>query len=156
MFWTHARCAYSLFNATFSGKISKTKGIDVLVEANQLLKNTDVSFLIFGSGDHEKELFGGELNTTNNRMELLAAIEALAALKGSSEVKLHTDSKYLKDGIQSWIANWKKNGWKTAAKKPVKNAELWQALDEQCARHSVSWFWVKGHSGHPENEFLQR
>lgn len=104
------------------------------------------------SGDKEKELYGGELDTTNNRMELLAAIEALAALKGPSEVKLHTDSKYLKDGIQSWIANWKKNGWKTAAKKPVKNADLWQRLDQLVVLHNISWAWVKGHSGNFGNE----
>jgi len=104
------------------------------------------------SGNKEKELFGGELDTTNNRMELLAAIEALAALKGPSDVKLHTDSKYLKDGIQSWIANWKKNGWKTAAKKPVKNADLWQRLDQLVALHNISWAWVKGHSGNFGNE----
>ncbi len=103
-------------------------------------------------GDHEKELFGGENDTTNNRMELLAAIEALAALKRPSAVKLHTDSKYLKDGIQSWIANWKKNGWKTAAKKPVKNSDLWKRLDELVALHDISWAWVKGHSGNFGNE----
>lgn len=103
-------------------------------------------------GDHEKELFGGENDTTNNRMELLAAIEALAALKRPSAVKLHTDSKYLKDGIQSWIANWKKNGWKTAAKKPVKNSDLWKRLDELVAVHDISWAWVKGHSGNFGNE----
>ena len=103
-------------------------------------------------GDHEKELFCGENDTTNNRMELLAAIEALAALKRPSAVKLHTDSKYLKDGIQSWIANWKKNGWKTAAKKPVKNSDLWKRLDELVAVHDISWAWVKGHSGNFGNE----
>lgn len=100
----------------------------------------------------EKELSGGEAETTNNRMELLAAISALAALKEPCAVDLHTDSAYVKDGISGWIEGWKKNGWKTAAKKPVKNAELWQALDEARRRHQVTWYWVKGHAGHPENE----
>lgn len=103
-------------------------------------------------GDHEKELMGGELQTTNNRMELLAAIESLNALKHPCEVDLYTDSQYVKGGMTGWIFGWKKNGWKTAAKKPVKNAELWKALDEAVARHKVSWHWVKGHSGHDENE----
>ncbi len=100
----------------------------------------------------EKELSGGEAETTNNRMELLAAISALAALKEPCAVDLHTDSAYVKDGISGWIEGWKRNGWKTAAKKPVKNAELWQALDEARKRHQVTWHWVKGHAGHPENE----
>ena len=104
------------------------------------------------SGDHEKELSGGEVLTTNNRMELQAAIEALNALKGPSKVALHTDSQYVKGGITGWIAGWKRNGWKTAAKKPVKNAELWRALDEACGRHEIAWHWVKGHAGHAENE----
>lgn len=102
--------------------------------------------------DKEKELFGGESETTNNRMELLAAIEALNALKGACEVELTTDSQYVKGGMTGWIFGWKKNGWKTANKKPVKNVELWQALDEAVARHKVNWHWVKGHAGHPENE----
>ena len=104
------------------------------------------------SGDHEKELSGGEVLTTNNRMELQAAIEAPNALKGPSKVALHTDSQYVKGGITGWIAGWKRNGWKTAAKKPVKNAELWRALDEACGRHEIAWHWVKGHAGHAENE----
>ena len=104
------------------------------------------------SGDHEKELSGGEVLTTNNRMELQAAIEALNALKGPSKVALHTDSQYVKGGITGWITGWKRNGWKTAAKKPVKNAELWRALDEACGRHEIAWHWVKGHAGHAENE----
>jgi ribonuclease HI len=105
------------------------------------------------SGDHRKELNGGEAETTNNRMELMAAIEALNALtKAPSEVALYTDSNYVKGGITGWIHNWKRNGWKTANKKPVKNADLWQALDEATNRHNVSWHWVKGHAGHPENE----
>ena len=99
-----------------------------------------------------KELSGGEAATTNNRMELLAAISALSALKEAVEVDLYTDSVYVRDGIRSWIVNWKKNGWKTSDKKPVKNAELWQALDEARRRHKVSWHWIKGHAGHPENE----
>ena len=104
------------------------------------------------SGAHEKELRGGEALTTNNRMELQAAIEALNALKRPSRVALHTDSQYVKGGITGWIEGWKRNGWKTAAKKPVKNVELWQALDEACRRHEVAWHWVKGHAGHAENE----
>ncbi len=103
-------------------------------------------------GDREKELKGGEPATTNNRMELTAAIEALNALKGGCSVDLHTDSNYLKDGITSWIANWKRNGWRTANKKPVKNADLWQQLEAARDRHTVRWHWVKGHAGHPENE----
>ena len=98
-------------------------------------------------GDVEKELFGGEAETTNNRMELMAAISALTALKSPCEVDLHTDSKYVMDGISKWIF-----GWKTADKKPVKNAELWQALEEARNRHQVTLHWVKGHAGHPENE----
>ena len=104
------------------------------------------------SGEHRKELFGGERETTNNRMELMAAIEALDALKRSSNVVLHTDSTYVKDGITKWIHGWRRNGWRTAAKKPVKNSELWQRLDEASKRHDIDWRWVKGHAGHPENE----
>ncbi|GGK69105.1 ribonuclease HI [Amphritea balenae] len=103
-------------------------------------------------GEHAKELFGGEMNTTNNRMELMAAIEALAALKESCEIILTTDSQYVRKGITEWLAGWKRNGWKTSAKKPVKNDDLWKLLDEQTARHQVEWKWVKGHSGHPGNE----
>ena len=99
-----------------------------------------------------KELYGGEADTTNNRMELTAAIKALNALKESCEVDLYTDSVYVRNGISSWINGWKANNWKTSAKKPVKNAELWQQLDEARLRHKVSWHWVKGHAGHPENE----
>lgn len=103
-------------------------------------------------GEHRKELSGGEANTTNNRMELRAAIEALQALKKSVAIDLYTDSQYVKNGITNWIHGWKRNGWKTSDKKPVKNAELWQQLDEALQRHDVSWHWVKGHAGHPENE----
>lgn len=103
-------------------------------------------------GGHERELRGSEDNTTNNRMELLAAISALEALTESCLVVLTTDSTYVKDGITRWIRNWKANGWKTAAKKPVKNKDLWQKLDAECLRHQVEWRWVKGHAGHPENE----
>ena len=102
--------------------------------------------------DAEKELCGGEPRTTNNRMELMGAIQALEALKRPSKVDLHTDSTYVRDGITKWIHNWKRNGWKTAAKKPVKNAELWQRLEAALERHEVEFHWVKGHSGHPENE----
>jgi len=101
---------------------------------------------------HERELSGGEAETTNNRMELMAAIQALESLKRPCRVVLTTDSQYVRKGISEWMPNWKKNGWKTAAKKPVKNAELWQRLDMARARHDVQWDWVKGHSGHPENE----
>lgn len=103
-------------------------------------------------GETEKELYGGEENTTNNRMELTAAIAALNALKEPCQVELTTDSQYVKGGITSWIHGWKKNGWKTANKKPVKNAELWQALDDAVKRHKVTWHWIKGHAGHAENE----
>jgi ribonuclease HI len=99
-----------------------------------------------------RELTGGAAETTNNRMELTAAIEALEALKRPSEVELYTDSTYVRDGITSWIKRWKQNGWRTAAKKPVKNADLWQRLDAALARHQVAWHWVKGHDGDPGNE----
>ncbi|MET0379768.1 MAG: ribonuclease HI [Spongiibacteraceae bacterium] len=101
---------------------------------------------------NEKSLFGGEPDTTNNRMELRAAIEALRALKEPCEVALTTDSEYVRRGITEWIANWKKRGWRTASKQPVKNVDLWQDLDTECQRHVVSWHWIKGHSGHRENE----
>lgn len=103
-------------------------------------------------GDNEKEITGGAFETTNNRMELTAAIEALRALKRPCRVILHTDSTYVKDGITKWIESWKARGWKTAAKKPVKNEDLWRALDEAVTRHDIEWKWVKGHAGHPENE----
>ena len=108
--------------------------------------------MVLQFGDHERELKGGEGDTTNNRMELTAAIEALKALKEPCHVALTTDSTYVKDGITKWLANWKRNGWKTAAKKPVKNQYLWQQLEHCVAQHTVEWLWVKGHSGHPENE----
>ena len=103
-------------------------------------------------GGREKELSGGESHTTNNRMELSAAIEALKALSETCHVTLTTDSTYVRDGITQWVSKWKANGWKTAAKKPVKNQDLWMALEKQCQRHAVDWQWVKGHAGHPENE----
>ncbi|WP_420431315.1 ribonuclease HI [Hyphobacterium sp.] len=102
---------------------------------------------------HRKEISGAELETTNNRMELMAAIRALKAIKGSGKpVRLVTDSTYVRDGVTKWIHGWKKNGWKTAAKKPVKNADLWMELDAAASRHEVSWDWVKGHSGDPDND----
>ncbi|MEZ0279292.1 MAG: ribonuclease HI [Methylibium sp.] len=107
---------------------------------------------ILESGAHRKELKGGEALTTNNRMELTAAIKALEALKAPSDVALYTDSNYLRDGITKWIRKWKTNGWRTADKKPVRNADLWQRLEEACARHDVRWHWVRGHAGHDENE----
>jgi len=100
----------------------------------------------------EKELWGGDPNTTNNRMELMAAIAGLIALTRPCSVKLVTDSQYVMKGIQEWLPNWKKRGWKTASKEPVKNADLWQKLDEEVNRHQVSWQWVRGHTGHPGNE----
>ncbi|WP_439574368.1 ribonuclease HI [Phreatobacter sp.] len=103
-------------------------------------------------GDQVKELSGGEAVTTNNRMELMAAISALEALKRPTRVDLHTDSQYVKNGILTWIHGWKRNGWKTADRKPVKNADLWERLDDLRDLHDVTWHWVKGHAGHPENE----
>ncbi|HOV03688.1 MAG TPA: ribonuclease HI [Kaistiaceae bacterium] len=103
-------------------------------------------------GSYEKDLCGGEAETTNNRMELLAAISALEALTRPCHVDLTTDSQYVKHGITEWIHGWKRNGWKTSAKKPVKNVDLWQRLDQAIARHEVAWHWVKGHAGHEENE----
>ena len=102
--------------------------------------------------EHEKELYGSEPATTNNRMELMAAIAALASLKTTCEVDLTTDSEYVKRGITEWLENWKRRGWKTSSKKPVKNKDLWELLDAQVQRHEVSWHWVKGHSGHLQNE----
>lgn len=107
---------------------------------------------VLRSGPHEKELYGYEAATTNNRMELMAAIKGLEALRRPSTVAITTDSNYVREGITSWIHNWKRNGWRTADKKPVKNAELWKRLDELRALHKVEWHWVKGHAGHPENE----
>lgn len=104
----------------------------------------------------EKQLYGGAAETTNNRMELQAAIEGLAALKEPCSVVLTTDSEYVRQGITSWLSNWKKRGWKTAAKKPVKNADLWRELDEQAVKHDITWAWVKGHSGHRENEIADQ
>ena len=103
-------------------------------------------------GSHEKELYGGEAHTTNNRMELTAIIAGLSALTRPCEVVICTDSQYVKNGMESWIHGWKRNDWQTASKKPVKNEDLWKQLDEQVKRHQVAWTWVKGHSGHPENE----
>ena len=103
-------------------------------------------------GEHEKELFGGEASTTNNRMELTAVIEALASLKRPSTVAVYTDSAYVRNGITEWITNWKRRGWRTADGKPVKNIDLWRRLDELAAQHQVQWHWVRGHSGDPGNE----
>ena len=104
------------------------------------------------SGEHTRELYGGEAHTTNNRMELLAVIRALEALKRPCRARVHTDSQYVQLGISKWIHGWKKNGWRTADKKPVKNAELWKELDELARQHEVEWVWVKGHAGHAGNE----
>jgi ribonuclease HI len=108
------------------------------------------------TGTVEKELWGGERDTTNNRMELTAVIRALEALKRPVAVQLHTDSQYVQKGISQWIHNWKRNGWRTADKKPVKNADLWQRLDTLSGQHDVTWIWVKGHAGHPGNERADR
>jgi ribonuclease HI len=107
-------------------------------------------------GSSEKVISGAEPDTTNNRMELMAAIQALAALRRPSRVSLTTDSQYVRLGVQQWMANWKRNGWRTAQKQPVKNRDLWERLDTLSARHEVEWHWVKGHSGHPENELADR
>ena len=104
------------------------------------------------AGKHEKELWGGEQHTTNNRMEMTAVIESLKALKKPSNVVLTTDSQYVRKGITEWVAGWKKRNWMTAAKKPVKNVELWKQIDDLAAAHTIEWKWVKGHSGHPDNE----
>jgi ribonuclease HI len=103
-------------------------------------------------GDHERELFGGEAHTTNNRMELTAVIRALEALKRPCRVEVYTDSEYVKNGITEWLPAWKRRGWKTADRKPVKNIDLWQALDALAAQHEVRWHWVRGHAGHDGNE----
>lgn len=103
-------------------------------------------------GQHEREIYGAEAQTTNNRMELMAAIAALENLKEPCEVELTTDSQYVRQGILSWLAGWKKNGWRTSDRKPVKNQDLWQRLDAASSQHLMQWHWVKGHSGHPENE----
>lgn len=112
--------------------------------------------VVLRMGDHEKELWGAEPHTTNNRMELTAAIRGLEALKRPCRVKLSTDSRYVMDGLTKWIHGWRKNGWKTADKKPVKNAELWQELLAATSPHRIEWEWVKGHAGHPENERADR
>ena len=103
-------------------------------------------------GEHERELFGGERETTNNRMELTAVIRALESLKRVCRIELYTDSQYVRNGITVWMRDWKRRGWKTADRKPVKNQDLWQRLDELAAGHEIHWHWVKGHSGHPEND----
>ncbi|MBI5451286.1 MAG: ribonuclease HI [Gammaproteobacteria bacterium] len=105
---------------------------------------------------HEKHLYGAEAETTNNRMELLAAIRALEALKRRCQVRITTDSVYVQKGITEWIVSWKQRGWKTSSRQPVKNVDLWQQLDEVSARHKIEWCWVKGHNGHPENELADR
>jgi ribonuclease HI len=112
--------------------------------------------VVIRSGPHEKELSGGEPVTTNNRMELTAAIQGLQALTRPCQVQLSTDSRYVMDGLTKWIAGWQRNGWKTAAKQPVKNADLWQALIAAAEPHRIEWTWVKGHAGHPENERADR
>jgi len=112
--------------------------------------------VVLRCGEVCKTLHGGEQHTTNNRMELMAAIEGLKALKRDCDVELYTDSQYVRKGITEWLAGWKRNGWKTAAKKPVKNDDLWKALDEQSERHRVNWHWVKGHAGVPDNELADQ
>lgn len=112
--------------------------------------------VLMQAGGVEKELWGGEPETTNNRMELTAVIRALEALKRPTSARVHTDSQYVQKGISTWIHNWKRNGWRTSDKEPVKNAELWQRLDVLAAEHQISWLWVKGHAGHPGNERADR
>ena len=113
--------------------------------------------VILRYGEIEKELSGGEENTTNNRMELTAVIEALKALKKECDITIYTDSRYVMDGVQEWMPNWRLNGWKTTNKKsPVKNVELWQILDSLLSKHKIKWVWVKGHNGHPENERVDK
>ncbi|MBM3506154.1 MAG: ribonuclease HI [Alphaproteobacteria bacterium] len=107
-------------------------------------------------GAKEQELSGGEALTTNNRMELMAAIRALEAIRAGSDVRVHTDSQYVKNGITTWIHSWKRNGWRTSGKDPVKNVDLWQALEKEVARHAVEWHWIRGHTGHAENERADR
>jgi ribonuclease HI len=108
--------------------------------------------VLLRNGGHEEEMYGGEAQTTNNRMELTAVIEGLRSLKARAAVRVYTDSQYVQKGITEWIHNWKRRGWLTADKKPVKNVDLWKALDEAAQGHEVEWHWVKGHAGHPENE----
>lgn len=108
--------------------------------------------MVLRSGEHEREIYGGASETTNNRMELTAAIRALEALREPCEVELTTDSTYVKDGITRWLTKWKQNGWRTSANKPVKNRDLWELLEAEATRHVIEWRWVKGHSGHPDNE----
>ena len=111
----------------------------------------------FNGKVYEKELSGGDASTTNNRMELTAVIEALKALKKECDITIYTDSRYVMDGVQEWMPNWKRNGWKTTNKKsPVKNLELWQILDSLLSKHKIKWVWVKGHNGHPENERVDK
>jgi ribonuclease HI len=107
-------------------------------------------------GEHEKRLCGGEAETTNNRMELLAVIEGLKALKRQCNIRVHTDSQYVQKGISEWLKDWKRRGWKTSAGKPVKNQDLWKALDTEAGQHTIEWHWVRGHAGHPENEEADR
>ncbi len=107
-------------------------------------------------GDHEKQLCGGERNTTNNRMELMAVIEGLKSLNRTCRVRVHTDSQYVQKGISEWLVSWKRRNWKTSAGQPVKNQDLWELLDHEASRHAVEWHWVKGHAGHPENEAADR
>ena len=111
---------------------------------------------VLRAGAHEREMFGYEPHTTNNRMEMMAALQALAALKRPSDVLITTDSQYLHKGLTEWLPGWKKRGWRTASRQPVKNADLWQDLEAEVARHTVRWAWVRGHSGHPENERADR
>lgn len=134
---------------------TKTAKTDVIIYADGACRGNPGPGgwgVVLRSGAHEKELFGGERSTTNNRMELTAVIEALASLKRSCDVAIYTDSEYVRKGITEWIHGWKQRGWKTADRKPVKNAELWQRLEALAALHRVEWHWVRGHNGDPGNE----
>ena len=134
---------------------NETRATDVLIYADGGCRGNPGPGgwgVLMQCGDRQKELWGGEAATTNNRMELTAVIRALEALKRPTAVHMHTDSQYVQKGISAWIHNWKRNGWRTADKKPVKNAELWQRLDALAQAHEITWIWVKGHAGHPGNE----
>jgi ribonuclease HI len=135
--------------------VNEIRALDVLIYADGGCRGNPGPGgwgVLMQCGDKQKELWGGEAATTNNRMELTAVIRALEALKRPTAVQVHTDSQYVQQGISAWIHNWKRNGWRTADKKPVKNAELWQHLDALAQAHEIKWIWVKGHAGHPGNE----
>lgn len=143
----------SLQNAKLSAGFARLKSVEIFTDGGCLGNPGPGGWAaLLRHGETTRELSGGEIATTNNRMELQAAISALEALKMPCRVLFHTDSQYLRQGISEWVHGWKKNGWKTKSRQPVKNADLWKFLDELASKHTVTWKWVKGHSGHPENE----